>query len=203
MDTNIEMNNPEEELQTGGHKIMRYVLIVALIIAIAAVGIGYYFYSDRLSNNEERLYERALKSSEPAILEQYLSFYPDAPKEHRDSIEAHLKALKQVDLEWAEAVARNSSEFLERFIRRHPGNVHIPDARIRIDSLDYLRAVDSCTVEAFSQYMSKHREGMYYDYASIKLDSLQKAIERQRKEAERDSILRAEGGEEDELLLDM
>lgn len=181
---------------------MRYTLIVAFIIALAAIGAGYYFYSDRLSDNEERLYERAMQSTEPAILQQYLDFYPEAPREHRDSIEAHLKALKQIDLEWAEAIARNSVEFLERFIRRHPGNVHIPDARIRIDSLDYLRAVDSCTVEAFSLYMQKHREGMYYDYASIKLDSLQRAIERQRQEAERDSILRAEGGEE-ELLLDM
>jgi hypothetical protein len=109
-----------------------------------------------------------------------------------------------IDLEWAEAIARNSTAFLERFISRHPNNVHVPDARIRIDSLDYVRALDSCTVEAFSQYMEKHREGMYYDYASLKIDSLQRAIERQRQAAERDSIMHAQGAEEsEELLLDM
>jgi len=203
MDTNVEVNNPgNEQQQTGGHKAMRFTLIGALVIAVAAIGVGYYFYNDRMSDNEARLYERAMKSTEPAILQQYLDFYPEAPKEHRDSIEAHLKALKLVDIEWSEAIARNSAEFFERFIRRHPGNVHIPDARIRIDSLDYLQAVRLGTVEALSQYMQKHREGMYYDYASIKLDSLQKVIEQQRLEAERDSILRAEGGDE-ELLLDM
>jgi hypothetical protein len=45
---------------------------------------------------------------------------------------------------------------------------------------------------------------MYYDYASLKLDSLQRVIEHQRLAAERDSIMRAQGAEEDEeLLLDM
>lgn len=202
MDMNTEVNNSEER---HGHKVMRISLIVAMVIVVVAISVGYYYYSDRVSENEERLYERAMQSTEPAILQQYLDFYPDARKDHRDSIEAHLKALKMIDLEWAEAIARNSSAFLERFISRHPNNVHVPDARIRIDSLDYLRALDSCTVEAFSQYMEKHREGMYYDYASLKLDSLQRAIERQRKAAERDSIMRAQGLEEEpeELLFDM
>lgn len=205
MDTNAELNNPEvKQEEKHGHKVMRWTLIVALIIAIAAISVGYYYYHDRVSENEERLYERAMQSTEPAILQQYLDFYPKAPKAHRDSVEAHLKALKMVDIEWAEAIARNSSAFLERFISRHPKNVHVPDALIRIDSLDYARALDSCTVEAFSQYLQKHREGMYYDYASLKLDSLQRIIERERLAAERDSIMRAQGAEEDEeLLLDM
>ena len=192
MDTNTEVNNPEEQQEVKhGHKVMRISLIVAMIIAVAAISVGYYYYSDRVSENEERLYERAMQSTEPAILQQYLDFYPEAPKAHRDSVEAHLKALKMIDLEWAEAI-------------RHPNNVHVPDARIRIDSLDYVRALDSCTVEAFSQYMEKHREGMYYDYASLKIDSLQWAIERQRQAAERDSIMHAQGAEEsEELLLDM
>ncbi len=205
MDTNIEVNNPEEQQEVKhGHKVMRISLIVAMIITVAAISVGYYYYRDRVSENEERLYERAMQSTEPAILQQYLDFYPEAPKAHRDSVEAHLKALKMIDLEWAEAIARNSPAFLERFISRHPNNVHVPDARIRIDSLDYVRALDSCTVEAFSQYMEKHREGMYYDYASLKIDSLQRAIERQRQAAERDSIMHAQGAEEsEELLLDM
>ena len=96
MDTNTEVNNPEEQQEVKhGHKVMRISLIVAMIITVAAISVGYYYYSDRVSENEERLYERAMQSTEPAILQQYLDFYPEAPKAHRDSVEAHLPATRQ------------------------------------------------------------------------------------------------------------
>ena len=87
MDTNTEVNNPEEQQEVKhGHKVMRISLIVAMIITVAAISVGYYYYRDRVSENEERLYERAMQST-PYILTPTLEDYLETDKEVRRRVE--------------------------------------------------------------------------------------------------------------------
>ncbi len=176
--------------------------IVVLAILLIGGGIGYYFYYTSYSKEETRAFEIAMGTTEPAILQNYLDEYGNAPQAHRDAIMARLKSVGSADEEWAEALKRNSQAIFMKFIERYPDNVHVPDAKLHIDSLDYVQAVRTSTPEAMKDYMLHHPNGMYFDYARLKCDSLEIVKERLRKEAIRDSILRA-NGESDSLLLDM
>lgn len=140
--------------------------VVALIIVFV---VGYFHYTTE-KQNEIEAYENALASSEPSVLQNYLDIYTDAPIAHRDSIEAHLEALKAVDTEWTNAVVSNSKTALERYIKLHPGSVHIPEAKIKIDSIDWVAATTANTPEAYQAYINAHSDGLHYDEARTAYD---------------------------------
>ena len=100
----------------GGMRKSYVVLIVAFVIALLAVFVSLYFYKTTQDKNELDAYENAMASGEPAVLQNFLDIYPDAPQEHRDSIMTHLEQLRQVDTEWDNAVRNGSKTALERYI---------------------------------------------------------------------------------------
>ncbi len=147
-------------------------LIVAVIIALIIAGVGFYFFKMQESQNEQRAYQNAMKSDEPAVLQNYLDMYAQAPQAHRDSINAHLEALKQVDLDWTNALMSGSKSELEKYIQRHPNSVHIVEARLCIDSLDWVAACQADTPEAYQAYINAHYEGTHYDEARLAYEHL-------------------------------
>lgn len=151
-------------------KGMLSIFIVGFIIALAIVFVVGYFHYTTQKQNEMDAYENAMASSEPSVLQNYLDIYTDAPLEHRDSIEAHLEALKAVDTEWTNAVVSNSKTALERYIKLHPGSVHIPEAKIKIDSIDWIAATTANTPEAYQTYINAHSDGLHYDEARAAYD---------------------------------
>lgn len=140
--------------------------VVALIIVFV---VGYFHYTTE-KQNELDAYENAMASTEPSVLQNYLDIYTDADPAHRDSIEAHLEALKAVDTEWTNAVVSNSKTALERYIKLHPGSVHIPEAKIKIDSIDWVAATTANTPEAYQNYINAHSDGLHYDEARAAYD---------------------------------
>ena len=50
-------------------------------------------YSKVQGEKETEDYEFAMRSTDPEVLQSYLTRYPDAPAEHRDSVEAHILLL--------------------------------------------------------------------------------------------------------------
>lgn len=148
------------------------VIAVSFVLVLIAVFVGLYFYMNVQQRNEQDAYDNAILSEEPAVLQNYLDMYTDAPAEHRDSVAAHLERLKQTDLEWNDAVISGSKVALERYIRLHPGSMHIPEAKIKIDSLDWLAASSEDTPEAYQAYVDSHADGMYVDEARSKSDKL-------------------------------
>lgn len=141
------------------------ILIVAVIIALVLAGVGFYFYKTQEAENEQRAYENAMKSEEPAVLQNYLDMFTEAPQAHRDSITAHLTALKQVDLEWENVLMSRSKAELEKYIMRHPNSVHVVEAKLQIDSLDWVTACQTDTPEAYQAYINTHHDGAHYDEA--------------------------------------
>lgn len=149
--------------------------IVSLVIALIVVLLGLYFYQNTQQQNELRAYNNAVGSGEPAVLQNFLDMYADAPKAHRDTIQFRLDELKKIDLEWSNAVASKSKSELLRYIERHPGNVHITEARLLVDSIDWQMALTDNNVEAFQLYMDEHPDGQHADEARdqfAKLDAL-------------------------------
>ena len=118
--------------------------------------------------------------------------YIEAPVAHRDSIKAHLMALKKIDRDWDNARISQSKSALQLFIDRNPDNVHVREARLMIDSLDFITAKIGNSMESFKKYMEDHEQGYYYDEAKNEYDRLEEEMVRAAQiKAEQDSINKA------------
>ncbi len=147
------------------------ILAVSFVIALSVILAGWYFYQRAQQGNELAAYENAMECQEPAVLQNYLDMYPDAPQERRDSIMAHLNLLKQIDQDWYNALASQSAYVIARYIQQHPGSVHATEARLKIDSLDWVSATNQNTLEAYKGYINKHADGEYIDDAKANYEN--------------------------------
>lgn len=195
-----EIPQPKEPQNKNGHKILWSSIVVGFVIALIIVFLGIYFYQKSQQENEMRAYENAMMSSEPAVLQNFLDMYVDASMAHRDSIKAHLEMMKKIDRDWENAVASKSRSALQLFIDRNPDNIHISEARLLIDSLDFASAKLEDTMEAYQKYMDGHQQGAYYDEAANAYDRIREEAEAKRRQAEQDSIMKAQKAAEETLL---
>lgn len=159
-------NNPQPTVRKKS-KTGYAILVVAVVISLIIVFLGFYFYKTQEQENEQRAYENAMKSDLPAVLQNYLDMYEMAPQAHRDSIMAHLEVLKQIDLDWANAVVSGSKAELEKYMKLHPNSVHNTEALLQIDSLDWVAALNEDTPESYKAYINAHYDGAYYDEAQL------------------------------------
>ena len=146
-------------------KAGKVAIIVSFVIALLVFGVCYYMYNQAQENRENEEYDIAMRSNEPLILQGYLDSFKDAPQEHRDSIEAHLKAIKQAALDWSNALASNSKAALMDYLNNHPGTPHRQLAMHKIDSIDWAQSNNINTPEAYQTYMTDHPDGDHYDEA--------------------------------------
>ena len=158
-DTNGEGNKNEKKKKTYTP------WVVSFVIALAVVFVGLYFYKTTQMRNELEAYENAMMSNEPAVLQNYLDIYADAPSEHRDSIQSHLEMLKKVDSDWTNAVVSNSKAAILRYMQLYPNSLHNVEAKLKIDSIDWMEATQKNTIEAYQKYIDEHADGMYIDQA--------------------------------------
>lgn len=117
------------------------IIITAAVIALAIVAVGFYYYNNVESDNEMEAYENAMACNEPAIMENYLDMYADAPQAHRDSVMAHLAILRKGETDWSDALVNNSRMAFENYLRTHPNSIHNTEALLKIDSIDWTVAV--------------------------------------------------------------
>ena len=177
-----------EEKQKKGHKGLWSALISAFVLALILVFLGIYYYQKTQIQNEQRAYENAMMSREPAVLQNFLDMYIDASVAHRDSIKVHLEALKKIDRDWDNARISESKKTLQLFIERNPDNIHVREAQLLIDSLDFITAKIGNSLESFKKYMEEHEQGYYYDEAKMEYDKMEEEIRLARLKAEQDSI---------------
>jgi hypothetical protein len=171
-DTADQQTTPKSK----NHKTAWTILAVALAVALGVSFVGYYFYQHTQEQNELYAYENAMRSSEPAVLQNFLDIYVNAAPERRDSIKAHLEALKLIDLEWSNAVQSKSKTALLKYIQLHPNSIHVTEAKVIIDSLDWITAANVNTLESYKDYMESHNDGLHYDDAKMNYDKLSNRI---------------------------
>lgn len=190
----------EPDQPKKSHKGWWSAFIVALVLAMMIVFIGIYFMQKTQKENEQRSYENAMMSREPAVLQNYLDMYIDAPVAHRDTIKVHLEALKKVDRDWDNARISESKKTLQLFIERNPENIHVREAQLLIDSLDFLAAKRLNSMDGFKKYMEEHAQGYYYDEAKSEYDRLEEEEKQARLKAQQDSIQHAQEAAEETVL---
>ena len=194
-----EIPKAEEPKKKTGHKILWSSLVVGFVIALIIVFLGIYFYQKSQQEIEMRAYENAMMSTEPAVLQNFLDMYIDASVAHRDSIKAHLEILKKVDRDWQNALASRSKATLQLFMDRNPENIHVTEARLMIDSLDFEAAKLEDTMDAYQKYMDNHQQGAYYDEAANAYDRIRVEAEAKRRQAQQDSIMKAQQAAEAQM----
>ena len=137
----------------------KIIIIVAVVVTLIMAGICYYFYHSAQVDSERQAYEYAMSSKDPQVLQRYLDNYADAPEEHRDSIQAHLALLNQLDQDWTNAVVSGSKSALQQYLEQHPDSPYKLIALHKIDSIDWTMAQQSNTVEAVEAYLEQHPDG--------------------------------------------
>ena len=187
-------------------KALWSALIIGFVLALIIVLLGIYYAQKTQMENELRAYENAMMSTEPAVLQNFLDMYIEAPVAHRDSIKVHLQVLMKIDRDWDNARISQSKSALQLFIDRNPDNVHVREARLMIDSLDFVTAKIGNSMDSFKKYMEDHEQGYYYDEAKNEYDRLEEEMIRAAKiKAEQDSIKAAEeaaAASEDPILVE-
>lgn len=138
--------------------------IIAIVVALACV--AFFIFGNSSSNKEEQTeYEYALSSDDADILQKYLDNYSDAPEEHRQAITDHLNELRQMTKSWTDALVNNSKSAIEEFMRKYPNSRYEKEAMHKIDSLDWVAASASNTIEAYENYKQNQPNGDYFDKA--------------------------------------
>lgn len=185
-------NPAEAPKRKKSHRGLWSAIIAAFILALIIVLLGIYFVQKTQKQNEQRSFENALMSSEPAVLQNFLDMYIDAPVAHRDTIKVHLEALKKIDRDWDNARISESKKTLQLFIERNPENIHVREAQLLIDSIDFVAAKQLNSMGAFRKYMEEHAQGYYYDEAKNEYDRLEEEVKQARLKAQQDSIQKAQ-----------
>ena len=149
-------------------KKSRWPLIVSLIVAIV-ICLGLLFaYSNGNRNNEEKEYQIAIESRDPAILQSYLDTYKNAPTAHRDSVQALLNAINASDPQWDSIKSSNDVNQLKQYLQKNPNSPHKQEILNKIDELDWQTALKT---HDFANYLSLHQNGRHATEAvdSVKL----------------------------------
>lgn len=178
----------EPKAKKTSHKALWSVVVLAFVLALIVVFLGIYFMQKTQQQNEQRAYENAMMSTEPAVLQNFLDMYIDAPVAHRDSIKVHLEALKKIDRDWDNARMSDSKKALLLFIERNPDNIHVREAQLLIDSLDFITAKIGNSMESFKKYMEEHEQGYYFDEAKMEYDKMEEELRAAQLKAQQDSI---------------
>lgn len=161
-------SNPKKRKVKRGYA----AVIVSVVLALIVVLLGLYFYQTSQQQNEQRAYQNAIVSAEPAVLQNFLDVYPAAPIAHRDSIAQRLAQLKKIDEEWHHARQTLNRQELATYVSRHPGNIHVTEANVLIDSIDWQKALSDNTLEGYQVYLDEHPEGANVPEARDRYDQL-------------------------------
>lgn len=142
------------------------IYLFSFILAVAICGVAFYFYNNAKSTDEQAQYELAIRSNDPEILRAFLTNYPDAPREHRDSVQFHLTTMNQIEREWNDVIISNSRSAFQRYIEGHPGSAYEKVAIHKIDSIDWASAEGANTPGALKSYIEGHPNGEHIDEAN-------------------------------------
>jgi len=148
------------------------VFIISVILAVIVLGVCAYVYNKAQSDREAEQYEIAINSTDLMVLQSYLDNYKDAPQEHIDSINAHIKRINAADREWTNAIVSSSKAALSEYLRNHPDSPHRGEALSKIDSIDWAQCAKANTAAAYQLYIDNHTDGNHYDEAQLALKEI-------------------------------
>lgn len=167
--TPVAKPKPEPELDTEKKSYTK--IIVGLVIALVLCGGVAYYYND-LGRQEESDYVLAAQSTDPLVIEEYLNKYKDTNPEHRDSLQARLATIQQIDKEWTDVLMTGSRDQIEQYAKTHPNSPHKAEAMNKVDSMDFAHVNKDKTIDAFINYVKQHPNGRFVNDANAAIDAI-------------------------------
>lgn len=175
-----------------------YLLVLAIII----IGLGAYLYWDNYQDklaSEEKAFELLKDCNAPLSFEDFIARFPNS--KHIDEVKERLSGLHQEDAVWAELCRNLDVTALHNFVDTHPTSPHVKVALHKIDSLDWRKADQLGTKDAYDEYILQHEDGLYISEAYNARDNARRREEQARRDslaavAKRDSIAAAEAATE-------
>ncbi len=147
-----------------------YWFIPLIVILILGGGIATWSYING-SQNEEIVYSTLLGGNENIEdYENYLKQFPDGA--HAEEVRERLAQLKTMYSDWTSIANSEYASDFERFKEQYPNSQLVKKCELKIDSLDWVKAVKLNTPEAMEEYMEKHPEGRYISEAGIAQSTL-------------------------------
>lgn len=173
VEANSQNTKNATQEKKGKEKKSYKTVIFSFLAVILLCGVFAYFYKEKVQQNEEsRMYDKAILSTDPMDLQEYLNQYRGINPEHTDSINAHLAALMQIDTDWSNAVVSDTRDAIEQYIKQHPDSPHKGEALNKLDSMDFVIAQKSKSIESYQKYLEEHPDGKYADQAKNEIDGL-------------------------------
>ena len=169
--TPVAKPKPKPEPEPDTEKKSYTKLIVGLVAALALCGVVAFFYNDA-SRQEESDYALASQSMDPLVIEEYLNKYKDKNPEHRDSLQARLAIIQEIDKEWNDVVISGSRDQLEHYAKTHPDSPHKTEAINKVDSMDFAHVMKDKTIDAFINYVKQHPNGRFVNDANAAIDAI-------------------------------
>ena len=162
---------PKPEPEPDTEKKSYTKIIVGLVIALVLCGGVAYYYND-LGRQEESDYALAAQSTDPLVIEEYLNKYKDTNPEHRDSLQARLATILQIDKEWTDVLMTGSRDQIEQYAKTHPDSPHKAEAMNKVDSMDFAHVMKDKTIDAFINYVKQHPNGRFVNDANAAIDAI-------------------------------
>ena len=165
------VTKPKPEPEPDTEKKSYTKIIVGLVIALVLCGGVAYYYND-LGRQEKSDYALASQSNDPLVIEEYLNKYKDTNPEHRDSLQARLAVIQQIDKEWTDVLITGSRDQIEQYAKTHPDSPHKAEAMNKVDSMDYAHVMKDKTIDAFINYVKQHPNGRFVNDANAAIDAI-------------------------------
>ena len=147
-----------------------YWFIPLMVIIVLGGGFATWSYING-SQNEETVYSTLLGGNENIEdYENYLKQFPDGV--HAEEVRERLAQLKTMYSDWTSIANSEYASDFERFKEQYPNSQLVKKCELKIDSLDWVKAVKLNTPEAMEEYMEKHPDGRYISEAGIAQSTL-------------------------------
>lgn len=165
--------------------------VVVMVIALSAA-VGFIFWSKYTSGVEleEKEYALLEKCNDIQNFEDFITRYPKSA--HIGEVRARLQALEKEEKKWREVARSMDVNALREFLNAYPTSLRRQAALHRIDSLDWVQAVNDNTVASYTKYIEQHDTGEYVTDAYAARDIAEKLAIKARRDsiaaAQRDSL---------------
>ncbi len=153
----------EPQPSDGKKKDMAAWTIVCVVIVILLAAIGGYCY---LTNNseekqEEMAYQMLDGCVDPLSYEDFIDKYPKS--RHLDEVKDRLEALNKEIETWNRLCQYGSKAQFEDYLIQYPETPYRKEIETKIDSLDWVYATQTNSVEAYDQYLDGHPDGAHIE----------------------------------------
>lgn len=167
-----EPRHQKQRKDSGNNGCLWAWIILFVIVAGGAVG-GYMYMTHRQRQiQEETAFLNLEGCTNPLSYEDFLLRYPDS--RYADTVRQMMEEAKTRKGDLDRILGSQSIEAVTQYLRENPNTPYRTRLNEKLDTLEYRRAMNAGTMEAYEQYMEKHSNGHFYEIAREKMNEIKR-----------------------------